>query len=159
MKTEINITLEQAARFNNVASEWLKTATDTKLKYAVKRVLDQTNKDKHFKGVQEVDANYLDAVLEAEINHAKEDENGILLRDEKDGYKYTKDNAIKLAKKKAELTKDWKAKSQLQLNKTIPITPHIIDLTEEQIDALGYHVEEAFRSIVIPENDTKQATK
>jgi hypothetical protein len=96
-------TFGEMYEFRVHASLYLKTLEEgeTKLAYAIKKV--DKKLQKHFD-------EYNEAMADVEIDHAATDENGILVTDEKGGFRFTPDSIKAKRKAYKKLADEWESK-------------------------------------------------
>ena len=83
MATAIDKTYQEINRFMGVANDWLeRNPKETKLRYALK---------KEMKAATVLLTNYQDQLEDANIEHCAVDDKGVILRDERGNFRFTKE--------------------------------------------------------------------
>ena len=114
-------TIPQIEEFAAQAGQYLNGNTDTKIAYALRKVL---------KNAESAAKHYNEDLEDLRIEHALTGDHGAILRDEKNGYKFDKAGlrALNTAAKKLHKDQVYEVNSHM-------VSDDIYELTEEQVSA------------------------
>ena len=133
---KVTKTFDEIAEFHNEAIDFIKkTEGNEKLKYALKKLVGDPNTSQKGSLIKAIKGNQIKA-RNLQIEYASTDPStGILLKDEKDRYKYTKENQLLLMNTLDELS-----------NEAVEIEPYYATEIDPSLDE--YH-QELFKGFVI----------